>query len=101
MTVLDQSCVTFFTGCQSKCGLICKIRVLTYKALDGLAPSYLSEMLVPVTDKSILRQDMSADRGDLTVPRTKNIRYGNRSFAIAVTMLWKNFSVELRRVVHL
>ena len=101
MTVLDQSCVTFFTGCQSKCGLICKIRVLTYKALDELSPSYLSEMLIPVTDKSTQRQDMAADRDNLTAPRTKNTRYGNRSFAIAVTMLWKNFSVELRRIVHL
>ena len=72
-----------------------KIGVLTYKALHGLAPSYLSEMLVPVAVSSALRWSRSADRGDLTVPRGKNTSYSDRSFAIAAPMLWNSFPVEL------
>ena len=73
-----------------------KIGVLTNKALNGLAPSNLSEMLVPVAVNAALRQNRSADRGDLTVPRAKNTSYGYRSFAIAAPMLWNSFPVELR-----
>ena len=70
--------------------------ILTHKALNELAPSYLSEMLAPVAVSPVLRQNRSADRGDLTVPLAKNTSYGNRSFAIAAPMLWNSFPVELR-----
>ena len=73
-----------------------KILVLTYKALNGLAPSYLSEMLMPVAVNPTLRRNRSADRGDLTVPRAKNTSYSDRSFAIAAPILWNSFPVELR-----
>ena len=96
MTVSLQSCVTFFTGCQSKQQINFKIGVLTYEALNGLAPSYLSEILVPVAVNPALRRNRSADRSDLTEPRTKNTSYGDRSFAIAAPMLWNSFPVELR-----
>ena len=75
-----------------------KIGELTYKALNGLAPSYLSEMLVSVTVNPALRRNRSADRGDSTVPRTKNINYGDRRFAIAAPALWNYFPVELHRI---
>ena len=73
-----------------------EIGVLTYKALIELAPSYQSEMLAPVAVNPALRWNRSADRGDLTVPRAKNTRYSDRSFAIAASMLWNSFPVELR-----
>ena len=72
-----------------------KIGILTYKALNGLAPSYLSEMLVPVAVNQALRRNRSADRCDWTVPQAKNTSYGDDSFAIAVPMLWNGFLVEL------
>ena len=68
-----------------------KIGVLTYKALNGLASSYLSEMLVPVAVNPALRRNRSAERGDLTVPRAKNTNYGHRSFAIAAPTRWNSF----------
>ena len=73
-----------------------KIEVLTYKALNGLAPSYLSEVLMPVAGNPALRRNRSADRGELTVPRAKNTSYSDRSLTIAAPMLWNNFPVELR-----
>ena len=97
MTVSLQSCVTFFTGCQSKRGLTLRLEYeLTYKAPNGLAPSYLSEMLMPVAVNLALRRNRSADRGDLTMPRAENTSYSDRSFAIAAPMMWNNFPVELR-----
>ena len=73
-----------------------KIEVLTYKALNGLASSYLSEMLMPVAVNPALSRNRSVDCGDLTVPRAKNTSYSDRSFAIAAPMLWNSFPVELR-----
>ena len=55
-------------------------------------------MLVPVAVNSALHRNRSADHGDLTVPRTKNTSYSDRSFAIAAPMLWNSFPVELRLV---
>ena len=92
MTASIQSCVTFFTGCQSKRGLTLRLEYeLTYKALNGLAPSYLSEMLMPVAVNLALRRNRSADSGDLTMSRAKNTSYSDRSFAIAAPMLWNSF----------
>ena len=73
-----------------------KIGGLIYKALNGLASSYLSEMLVPVAVNPTLRRNRSADHGELTVPRAKNTSYSDHSFVIAALMLWNSFPVELR-----
>ena len=71
-----------------------RIGVLIYKAQNGLAPSYLSKMLVPVAVNPTLRRNWSAVRGDLTVPRAKNTSYSDRSFAMAAPMLWNSLPVE-------
>ena len=57
-----------------------KLALLTYKVLHGLTSSYLTDMLVPVASKPALRQNRSADRGDLVMPRVKNTSYGDCSF---------------------
>ena len=71
-----------------------KIEVQTNKELNGLAPLYLSEMLIPVAVNPAILQNRSAYLGDLTVPRAKNTRYGNRSFVTTAPTL---FPVELCR----
>ena len=75
----------------------CKIGVPTYKTLNELAPSNLSGMLVPAAVSLALSKNRYAERGDLNVPRVQNTSYGNRSYTIAVPMLWNSFSVLLRR----
>lgn len=72
-----------------------KIGMLTYKALNEFAPSYLLEMFVPVTVNPTQHRNGSADRGDLIVAQVEHISYGNRSFAMAAPMLWNSFSAEL------
>ena len=62
-----------------------KIGVLTYKAQNGLAPSYLSDVLVPLTVNPL--RNRSDDRGDLTVPRARNTTYSYRSFAVIIIII--------------
>ena len=77
-------------------GINFKIGVLTYKALNGLSPSYLLAMLGPVAVNPAQRRNRSANRGDITVLRAKNTIYNVRSFAVTAPMLWTSFPVELR-----
>ena len=49
-----------------------KLCLLVYKAINGLAPSYLQDLCVPVTTVVLTRAALrSAARGDLVVPRTR------------------------------
>ena len=60
-----------------------KVGVISFKAMNELAPSYLAEMFVPVSSNPAQRRSRSADRGNLFIQKMKNISYGRRSFAIA------------------
>ena len=73
-----------------------KVALLTYKALHGLTSSYLTDMLVSVASNPALHRNLSADCGDLVVPRVKNISYGDRSYSIAAPRLWNTLPCELR-----
>ena len=44
-----------------------KLRLLVYKATHGLAPSYITDMCIPVSAMSTLRSLRSAAHGDLLV----------------------------------
>ena len=62
-----------------------KLLIFTYKALNGLAPIYISELLEPYRPPRLLR---SAQRNLLKVPYTRTITYGNRAFSYAAPTLW-------------
>ena len=55
--------------------ITCKVTLLTYKALHGLTPSYLTDVPVSVARNPALHRNRSADRGDLLVLRVKNTSY--------------------------
>ncbi len=57
--------------------LICKILLITYKALNGLAPPYLSELLMHYCPSRLLR---SQNSGQLIIPRISKSTAGGRSF---------------------
>ena len=59
----------------------------TYKALHGLAPGYLYELVVPYAPRRILR---SAESNLLMVPLGKPGKYGSRSFVRASSNLWNS-----------
>ena len=71
-----------------------KILLLTYKALNGLAPAYLREQLVPYSPTRTLR---SKENHQLTSPRCRLENFGKRSFAAAAPMLWNDLPLSIKR----
>lgn len=72
-----------------------KLAVLTYKALNGLAPPYLSDdcQLVTATGRRQLR---SSSVQTCVVQRTTT-RLGDRAFAAAGPRLWNSLPIDLRQ----
>ena len=72
-----------------------KILLITFKAIHGLAPKYLSELL---TRKKISNYNLrSTSEIVLQHPRTKTLRtLGDRSFTAAAPALWNNLPNVVR-----
>ncbi|XP_037607481.1 uncharacterized protein LOC119477468 [Sebastes umbrosus] len=70
-----------------------KIVLLTYKVLNGKAPSYLKELIVPYYPTRALR---SQNAGLLEVPRVSKSRMGARAFSYQVPLLWNQLPVSVR-----
>ena len=62
-----------------------KILLLTYKVLKGLAPVYLSELLIPYSPPRLL-----------LIPRISRITMGGRAFSYRAPILWNNLPRHLR-----
>ena len=75
-----------------------KILLLTYKALNGLAPSYLSELLDIYCPSRNLR---SSSKLLLTTKKTNTVNYGDRAFSICAPKLWNNLPLHIRRAKSL
>ena len=58
--------------------------IVTYKELNGQAPSYISELL---TNYKPFRNLQSSTKDLLTVPRSNTKTYGDRSFQVAAAKL--------------
>ena len=69
-----------------------KLILLVYKALNGLAPKYLSDKLSVISNKKL----RSSDHKLLAIPRTRTKTYGDRSFSVAGPRLWNNLPKQLR-----
>ena len=70
-----------------------KTLLLVYKCRNGLAPSYLSELLTLYEPSRSLR---SQNLGLLHVPRYRLGSYGGRSFAVYATKLWNGLNIGVR-----
>ena len=65
--------------------------------VHGAAPSYLTEMCIPVsasTGRRLLLR--SASHGDLMVPWARTSTYGQRSFAVSGPSVWNDLTPTLR-----
>ncbi|MEY6417160.1 hypothetical protein WJF81_24955, partial [Salmonella enterica subsp. enterica serovar Corvallis] len=62
-----------------------KILLLTYKALNDLAPSYIRDLIGPYVPNRAL---CSQTAGLLVVPRVSRSRMGGRSFSYQAPLLW-------------
>ena len=65
--------------------IIYKVALITYKALNGLAPHYIRNMLKHSISSVNQR---SSCKGLLIVPRVRRVNYGERSFSYGAPKLW-------------
>lgn len=70
-----------------------KILLFVFKCLNGLAPQYLSDLLVPYTPSRSLR---STGQALLLVSKTKRKLRGDRAFAVAAPRLWNELPLHIR-----
>ena len=76
-----------------------KILTMTYKALNGMAPSYICDLLQVHHPNRNLR---SASRGlSLVVPAYQTQAYGARSFSVAAPTLWNSLPVDIKNAQSL
>ena len=71
-----------------------KIVTTTWKALHGLAPSYIEELLTPYTPSRELR---SSHGKNLVIPKCNN-NYGKRAFSCAAPKLWNSLPTSLKDI---
>ena len=72
-----------------------KLLLLTYKALNGLAPPYISDLLQPYQPVRTLR---SMNDNLLTTIPYQCKSYGGRSFAVKAPILWNALPSHMRQI---
>ena len=70
-----------------------KILLITFKALNKQAPTYLTDLLISYTPSRSLR---SSSKNLLKIPMYNLKSYGGRSFALASAVLWNSLPQSLR-----
>ena len=73
-----------------------KVSLITFKALNGTAPSYIRELLVPV-DERRTRQLRSSHQKLLVTNKTKTKNYGDRAYCNAAPSIWNSLPDNLRK----
>ena len=71
----------------------CVSLLLTYKTVNGYAPSYIEDLVNHYVPSRSLR---STSQGLLTVPRSTTSTYGDRTFSIAAPRLWNTLPLMIR-----
>lgn len=78
-----------------------KLLLITFKAIHGLAPSYLCELITIYVPQRTLR---SSSQLLLSLPSTREVStqyYGSRAFSIAAPTLWNKLPEEIRHAEKL
>ena len=73
-----------------------KIALLVYKALNGMAPDYIVDLLLEKPD--CCYQLRSNDQGLLLIPQTRAKTLGNRAFAHAGLSTWNKLPYNIRNI---
>ena len=73
--------------------IIFKILVQTYKALNGLAPSYIKDLLKYKNSGRVLR---FSNKHSLDEPMAKLKTYGDRAYSVAAPKLWNKLPLDIR-----
>ena len=72
-----------------------KILLFVFKSLNGLAPTYLSELLCLHNPNRTLR---SNNQLSLEIPRTRYKHRGDRVFSVNGPRLWNKLPADLRAI---
>ena len=70
-----------------------KVLLIVYKALHGLAPHYIRELL---NEYQPTRQLRSSSHIMLQRPKTRTVRYGDRAFSAYAPKIWNNLPLHVR-----
>ena len=81
--------------------IVFKQCLLVRSCLAGSAPSYLTELCIPVSSDTGSRQNLrSASRSTLMVPRVRTERYGRRGFYISGPQQWNTLPPSIRYLLE-
>ena len=75
-----------------------KLLLLTFKALHGLAPICISELIKPYNPPRSLR---SSTLNYLSVPKSNTATCGDRCFFVAAPKLWNSLPSDFRYIENL
>ena len=64
-----------------------------YKALNGLAPKYIADLLTSYTPGRHLR---SSNVGLLHIPKTRLGSFGDKAFSTSAPILWNSLPVKIK-----
>ena len=71
------------------------VLIITYKALHGLSPKYISDLLTLKRSSRILRSNYQ-DSLKLETPTFKTKNYGGKAFSVCAPRLWNDLPRDLR-----
>ena len=75
-----------------------KVLLITFKVINGLAPTYLSDLLASYEPTRCLR---SGQQHLLRVPSTRLKTFGDRAFSYFAPHLWNKLPMHLRTITSL
>ena len=75
-----------------------KILLLTFKAMHGMSPEYICDLIHTYQPARSLR---SADASLLVVPRSLLETCGKRAFSVTASTLWNDLPIYLRNCISL
>ena len=78
-----------------------KILLITYKALNNLAPAYISDLLTTYTPSYGLHSSSQSLLDPPRVREVSTINYGRRAFSVAAPELWNNIPFAIRNAKSL
>ena len=70
-----------------------KLLLYTYKALHDMSPVYIKDMIQPHRPGRSLRSQNSSQ---LQVPKSRTVRFGDRTFHTASPLLWNALPISLK-----
>ena len=73
-----------------------KLGIMVFKCLHRMAPSYLADTCTPVSSTTGRQHLRSAACHDLTIPRSRLVRYGSCCFAASGPSIWNSLPLSVR-----